>query len=118
IAPGIRVPAAIGDYLILDAIRDSGGTAVAVSDGEIREGLALAAREEGLFVSPESAAAIIAVRRLRQTGALAADDETVVFSTGSGLMHVDLVEGSFPEIDPNAADLVSEIDRALTAGMA
>jgi threonine synthase len=115
IAPGIRVPAAIGDYLILDAIRASGGTALTVSDDEIREGMALAAREEGLFVSPESAAAIVAVRRLRQIGALRVDDETVVFSTGSGLMHGDLVEGSFPAIDPNAADLVAEIDRVLAA---
>ncbi|HEX5498129.1 MAG TPA: threonine synthase, partial [Thermomicrobiales bacterium] len=115
IAPGIRVPAAIGDYLILDAIRASRGTALAVSDDEIREGMALAARAEGLFVSPESAAAIIAVRRLRQNGALGADDETVVFSTGSGLMHGDLVEGSFPEVDPAAPDLIGEIDRALTA---
>jgi threonine synthase len=77
--------------------------------------MALAAREEGLFVSPESAAAIVAVRRLRQIGALRVDDETVVFSTGSGLMHGDLVEGSFPAIDPNAADLVAEIDRVLAA---
>ncbi|HEU0114067.1 MAG TPA: threonine synthase [Thermomicrobiales bacterium] len=115
IAPGIRVPAAIGDYLILDAVRASGGMALTVSDDEIREGMALAARNEGLFVSPESAAALIAVRRLRQIGALNADDETVVFSTGSGLMHGDLVEGAFPEIDPNAPNLVAEIDRALAA---
>lgn len=93
IAPGIRVPAAIGDYLILDAVRASGGTAVVVTDGEILEGMDLAARHEGLFVSPESGAAFAGARKVRETGSLGADDETVVFSTGAGLLHVDLVPG-------------------------
>jgi threonine synthase len=94
IAPGIRVPAAIGDYLILDAVRESGGTAVIVSDEEILEGMDLAARREGLFVSPESGAAFIAAKKLREAGFLSTDDETVIFSTGAGLMHVDLVPGA------------------------
>lgn len=96
LAPGIRVPAAIGDYLILDAVRQSGGTAVTVSDKEILAGIDLAARREGLFVSPESGAAIIATKNLRETGYLRDDDETVIFSTGSGLMHVDLVPARYP----------------------
>ncbi|HYI23909.1 MAG TPA: threonine synthase, partial [Thermomicrobiales bacterium] len=98
IAPGIRVPAAIGDYLILDAVRASGGTALTVTDDEIREGMRLAARLEGLLVSPESGAAVIAARNLRHCGFLAPDDETVVFATGSGLLHPEL----FPVSEPVA----------------
>jgi threonine synthase len=98
-APGIRVPVAIGDYLILDAVRQSGGTAMTVSEEEILEGMDDAARREGLFVSPESGAAVVAARKLRVSGVLDADDETVIFSTGAGLMHVDLVAGEYPTFD-------------------
>jgi threonine synthase len=114
IAAGLRVPAAIGDYLILQAIRESGGTAITVTDEEMREGMRLAARQEGLFVSPESGAAVIAARKLRESGFLQADDETVIFSTGSGLMHVDLIAIAAPTIDPNAGDLAAEIAGALS----
>lgn len=93
LAPGIRVPVAIGDYLILDAVRESGGTTVIVSEEEILAGMDLAARREGLFVSPESGAAFIGAKKLREQGFLDEGDETVIFSTGSGLMHVDLVPG-------------------------
>jgi threonine synthase len=113
IAAGLRVPAAIGDYLILEAVRESGGTAITVTDGEMREGMALAAEREGLFVSPESGAAVIAARTLRESGFLRADDLAVIFATGSGLMHVDLVDRSVAAIDPNAPDLVAEIAAAL-----
>ncbi len=112
-AAGLRVPAAIGDYLILDAIRASGGTALAVTDAEMLDGVRLLGRSEGLFVSPESGAAVAAVRRLRQSGFLGPDDETVIFSTGSGLMHTDVIGGTYPRVDPNAADLLTELDRAL-----
>ena len=113
VAAGLRVPAAIGDYLMLDAIRASGGTALAVTDVEMLDGVRLLGHCEGLFVSPESGAAVAAVRRLRQTGFLGPDDETVIFSTGSGLMHTDVIGGTYPRVDPNAADLAAELDRAL-----
>ncbi|HET8524519.1 MAG TPA: threonine synthase [Thermomicrobiales bacterium] len=113
IAPGIRVPVAIGDYLILDAVRQSGGTAITVTDEEIREGMRLAATREGMFVSPESGAVFIAAKKLREQGFLAASDETVLFSTGAGLMHTDMVGGESPVIDPNTPDLLGAIDAAL-----
>src|ERR687889_389210 len=113
IAAGLRVPAAIGDYLILEAIRKSGGTAITVTDDEMLEGMALAAEREGLFVSPESGAAVIATRALRESGFLRADDLTVIFATGSGLMHVDLVDRPVSAIDPNAPDLLAEISSVL-----
>jgi threonine synthase len=113
IAAGMRVPAAIADYLILEAIRESGGTAITVTDDEMLEGMALAAEREGLFVSPESGAAVIATRTLRESGFLRADDLTVIFATGSGLMHVDLVDRPVAAIDPNAPDLLAGIAAAL-----
>jgi threonine synthase len=113
IAPGLRVPAAIGDYLILRAMRESGGTALTVTDDELRQGMGLAATREGLFVSPESGAAVIAARKLRERGVLQPDEETVIFSTGSGLMHVDLIDVASDAIDPNAANLEAALAAAL-----
>ena len=98
IAPGVRVPAAIADYLILAAVRESGGTALTVSDADMLEGMSLAARHEGLFVSPESGAAIIAARTLRERGFLNPNDETVIFSTGAGLKHTELVTGTVERV--------------------
>jgi threonine synthase len=117
IAAGMRVPAAIGDYLILEAIRESDGTAITVTDDEMLEGMALAAEREGLFVSPESGAAVIATRRLRESGFLRGDDLTVIFATGSGLMHVDLVDRSLAAIDPNCPDLLAAIAAVLPASV-
>jgi threonine synthase len=115
VAPGIRVPVAIGDYLILDAVRESGGTAIAVSDDELLAGMRDVAAAEGLFVSPEVGAAFAAARNLREAGTLAESERVVVFATGSGLMHTDLIEDGYPLLDPNAADSVSIIDSAYPA---
>jgi threonine synthase len=114
LAPGIRVPVAIGDYLILDAVRQSGGTAIVVSEDEILDGMDQAARREGLFVSPESGAAFIAAKKARELGLLEPGDETVIFSTGAGLMHVDLVPGHFQtfdhfETDDQIREMIDEV---------
>ena len=111
-APGLRVPIAIGDYLILDAVRASGGSAVTVSEAEIRRGMELAAKCEGLFVSPESGAAIIAAKNFRARSVLGVDDETVVFSTGAGIKHIDMIDVDAPVLDPRSPDLVRDIERA------
>ena len=87
IAAGIRVPSAIGDYLVLKAIRESGGTAVAVSDDEIRVGQLEMAREVGVYGSPESGAAWAALRPLRQRGFLTGEEDVVLFSTGMGVLE-------------------------------
>jgi threonine synthase len=92
IAPGLRVPAAIGDSLILDAVRASGGVCLTVSDEELLEGVRLAATTEGLFLAPESGAAVAAARTLRDAGFLAPDDEVMLFATGSGLKHPELFD--------------------------
>ena len=84
---GITVPKALGDFLILDALYATGGTAVAVTDEELLADVALAARLEGTFVCPEGAACFAAVRQLRESGWLSETDEVVVLNTGTGLKY-------------------------------
>lgn len=88
-ASGLRVPKAIGDFLILDALRDSGGTAIAVSDAELIEGARLMGRSEGIFASPEGGACVPAVARLLKTGVIRADEKVVLFNTGGGIKYLD-----------------------------
>lgn len=88
-AHGLRVPKALGDFLILRALRESHGSAVAVSEAEIIEGVKLIARTEGLFVSPEGGACVTAARKLKASGHLSPDDSVVIFNTGTGFKYVD-----------------------------
>ena len=83
-ASGIRVPSAVGDFLILEAIRESGGTAVAVGEDSISEMQMFAGRLGAGYVSPESAAALAAVPELRDRGDIDESDEVVVFDCGIG----------------------------------
>ena len=87
-AAGLRVPSAIGDRLILTAVRESGGTAIAVSDESMAEMARYAARREGMLISLEAAATIAAYHRLITTHFLEPDAETVLFFTGSGLADI------------------------------
>jgi threonine synthase len=100
IAAGLRVPHAFADYLILRTIRESAGTAVAVTDAEIHDAMRELARLEGLFVCPEGAATLAAFKRLATSGFLHPGERVVLFNTGSGLKYSDLVRGEFPIIDP------------------
>jgi threonine synthase len=87
IAAGLRVPVAIGDYLILDAVRDSGGTAVAVSEQDIRDAQLELGRLAGVYAAPEAAATWAATRALRRSGFLTGDESVVLFCTGMGLKY-------------------------------
>jgi threonine synthase len=87
LAAGIRVPSAIGDYLILRAVRDSGGTALTVTDGEIVEAQRTIGRLAGLNAAPEGAATVAALPYLRRSGFLAGNERVVVLNTGSGLKY-------------------------------
>ncbi|HUK24007.1 MAG TPA: threonine synthase [Terriglobales bacterium] len=91
VAAGLRVPRPYGDYLILDILKKSRGVAVAVGDEEIMEALTHWARVEGLFASPEGAAALAAYRKLRGRGFFAAGEMVVLFNTGSGLKYLDVI---------------------------
>jgi threonine synthase len=84
---GINVPKPLGDFIILNAISETNGTAIAVDDGQIAADRAECARLEGVFPCPEGAATISAVRKLRENGWLTADDEVVVLNTGAGIKY-------------------------------
>lgn len=93
IASGLRVPKALGDFLVLRALRESNGIAVRVSDAEIRDTMKLVASDEGVLVCPEGAAAVAAAYRLRQRGWLDEHEDVVVFNTGSGLKYGEVLPG-------------------------
>ncbi len=87
LAWGLRVPAAIGDFLILQAVRDSGGVAVAVPDRAMVEAVDLIGRTTGVYASAEGGATAVAVARMLEAGQLHGDEEVVLFNTGSGLKY-------------------------------
>ena len=89
LAHGLRVPKAIGDFLMLKALRASHGAGVAVSEAEIVRGVKEGAAAEGLFMAPEGGAAVAALRKLKASGHLSADDTVVVFNTGTGYKYVE-----------------------------
>jgi threonine synthase len=88
-AAGLRVPSAVGDALMLCALRDSEGTAVAVSEAEILWGVKEIGQSEGLFVCPEGGAALAGIRRLVEQGWIDREERVVLFNTGSGLKYLD-----------------------------
>jgi threonine synthase len=94
LASGLRVPGAVGDMLILSCLRASGGTAVAVTDEEMLEGVRLLGRLAGVLAAPEGGATVAAARRLRREGFLAADEKVVLFNTGTALSYMDVLAGA------------------------
>jgi threonine synthase len=96
VAFGITVPKALGDFLILEAIYATGGTAVAVTDEALLADQRQVARLEGSFVCPEGAACFTAVRQLRESGWLAETDEVVVLNTGTGLIYPETMAAEVP----------------------
>lgn len=89
VASGLRVPRAIGDFLILDALRASGGAAVAVSDEELIEATKEIGEAEGLFCAPEGAACLPALKKLINDGQVQPDDQVVLFNTGAGVKYLE-----------------------------
>ena len=87
VAFGINVPKALGDFLVLDSLYATGGTAIAVTDEALLADQREIARLEGCFICPEGAACVTAVRELRRAGWLAESDEVVVLNTGTGLIY-------------------------------
>ena len=90
VADGLRVPAAVGDALMLRALRESNGTAVAVTDDELMEGANRVARAEGIFAAPEGGATVAAFVKLRARGWIRDGERVVLFNTGSGLSYTHL----------------------------
>ncbi len=90
VADGLRVPAAVGDFLILRALRASGGTAIAVSDQEMLDYAREMGRYTGIFPAPEGAATLVAQVKLLEQGWIKPDETVVLFNTGSGLKYAHL----------------------------
>jgi threonine synthase len=108
VASGIRVPQAIGDFLILRAVRESGGLAMAVSDEEIAEAVNVVARDDGLLLCPEGGATVAAYRRALAEGHVRRDERAVLFNCATGLKY------PMPRVDA-ALDRTAQIDFAKLA---
>jgi threonine synthase len=100
VAAGLRVPAAIGDYLILNAVRESGGTAYSVTDESILADMHELARADGLFACPEGAATYGALKTMVRDGLVRREETVVLFNTGAGLKYVELLHPELPEFEP------------------
>ena len=96
LAAGLRVPKPLGDFLVLDAVRASGGAAVAVSDGEILDAGVTLASDEGIYAAPEGAACVAALEKLLASGFLKRTDRIVLYNTGTGLKYPEAYSTRFP----------------------
>ena len=99
-ASGLRVPKALGDFLVLNAARDSGGKCISVSDDELMKGVSDIAKHEGMFACPEGAATYAALKKMLAEGSVDKSERVVLFNTGSGLKYTDLFNVDAPIVDP------------------
>ncbi len=99
IASGIRVPAAVGDFMILDAVRESGGVALATPEADIPKWMQLATSREGISLCPETAVCLGALEVLLARGAIRPDERIVIFNTGAAQKYPEAVEEKLPRID-------------------
>ncbi|HXU78369.1 MAG TPA: threonine synthase [Methylomirabilota bacterium] len=99
IASGIRVPAAVGDFMILDAVRESGGVALATPEGDIPKWMQLACSKEGVALCPETAVCYGALEVLLKRGTIKKDDSVLIFNTGAAQKYPEAVHEKLPRID-------------------
>jgi len=92
VASGLRVPKAVGDFIMLDILRKSGGGAVTVEDAEMISATREVGAAEGLFVAPEGAACFVALKKLAAQGRIGKDESVVIFNTGSGIKYLECYE--------------------------
>ncbi len=100
LAAGMRVPAAVGDFLVLRAVRESGGTAVTVTDPEMVDSVRKMATLEGIFPAPEGGATLSALEQLIVSGQVSRDDRVVLLNTGSALKYLDVLGPALAQIIP------------------
>lgn len=100
-ASGIRVPVAVGDFLILDAVRESHGCAIAVDEAQIQRAMRQAVAAEGIPICPESAACVLAAEELLARGWLKSDEQVVIFNTGAAQKYVEAIATDLPRLDKN-----------------
>jgi threonine synthase len=96
VASGLRVPKPLGDFLVLQAVRESGGTVISVSDEEMLDAGLLLAKYEGIFAAPEGGACVAAAQHLLKTGFLKPEEQIVIYNTGSGLKYLEAYSTRFP----------------------
>jgi len=92
VASGLRVPKAIGDFLMLNILRESKGGAIAIDDDEMIRAVREVGSKEGLFAAPEGAACFVALKNLRASGKIESGERVVIFNTGSGIKYLDVFE--------------------------
>jgi threonine synthase len=96
VASGLRVPKALGDFLVLEAVRESCGTALSVSDADMLDAGLQLAQNEGMFPAPEGGACVAAARQLAEGGFLKSSDKVVIYNTGSGYKYLEAYSTRFP----------------------
>lgn len=111
---GIRVPSAVGDFMILDAVRESGGLALAVPDEEIAPTMREASAILGMAICPETAACIVAARRMIKDGRLEPDERIVLFNTASALKYLSASPPELPRLSADAS--IGDIKRSRLIG--
>src|SRR3984885_8533534 len=104
VAAGLRVPKPLGDVLMLDAIRKSGGTAIAVSDAELLDACLELGADEGIFAAPEGGACVAALRKLLANGFLKPEERIVLYNTGSGVKYLEAFSTRFPRTSRSEQD--------------
>jgi threonine synthase len=98
-ASGLRVPAAVGDFMILDAVRESGGAAIGVPEKAIAGAMRRVSALDGILLCPESAACVLAAEILIRSKAIAPAEKVVLFNTGAATKYVEAVPSSLPLIE-------------------
>jgi threonine synthase len=104
VAAGLRVPKPLGDVLSLDAIRKSGGTAIAVSDEELLDASLELGASQGIFAAPEGGACVAALKKLLANGFLKPDERIVLYNTGAGLKYLEAFSTRFPRTTASEQD--------------
>jgi len=99
IASGLRVPAAVGDFMMLDAIRASGGCAIAGREGRIIEWMRRGMSLEGISICPETAVCLDCLEQLVAAGKIGAEEEVVVFNTGAAQKYPEVISLNLPRVD-------------------
>jgi len=102
VASGLRVPAAVGDFMILDAVRESGGAALAAPEDELLDWTRRAAASEGISLCPEAASCLVVLKQLVSQGAVARDEEVVIYNTGAAQKYVEALAIELPTLPPLA----------------
>jgi len=104
IASGLRVPSAVGDFMILDAVRESGGEALAADEVEIPRWMSLATRLEGISLCPEAAVCVGVLEAALSAGRIEPDETAVIFNTGAAQKYVEVLAADLPRLEKGAVD--------------